>query len=170
MSLRSHLLRIYGRLPAPLRRTSVRMLTPLFQVGAVCVVNRADGALLLVRHSYRKGWGFPGGLLKRGEAPVDAAAREMREEIGLTMDLDDNPHVVVDAPVRRVDVIYTARLPDGAADPEPQSAEIVDVGWFAPGNLPRLGTEAASTLVELGRVRPPGSSGPLPSAPVEDGR
>ncbi len=154
------LLRIYGRLPLWLRLASVRLITPSFRVGAVCVVERADGALLLVRHSYRRGWGFPGGLLKRGEAAIDAAAREALEEIGLKLDLDDKPKVVVDPRYRRVDVIYSARLPEGTdpAEPSPRSAEILEVRWFRPDALPRLGPEAAGAIVELGRAnRPPGA-------------
>jgi len=145
-------------MPKRLRLASVRLLTPSFRVGAICVVERADGALLLVRHSYRGGWGFPGGLLKRGEDAVDAAAREALEEIGLMLDLDDNPKVVVDPRYRRVDVIYSARLPGDTdpSEPRPRSAEIVEVAWFQPQDLPRLGIEAASALVELGRAnRPP---------------
>ncbi|MEN3315231.1 MAG: 8-oxo-dGTP diphosphatase [Acidimicrobiaceae bacterium] len=152
------LLRGFGRLPKRLRFASVRLLTPAFRVGAMCVVERGDGALLLVRHSYRRGWGFPGGLLKRGEDAIDGAAREALEEIGLKLDLDDNPKVVVDPRYRRVDVIYSARLPDGVGplEPRPQSVEIVEVGWFQQQDLPRLGEEAASALVELGRAnRPP---------------
>ncbi len=157
MSLRSQLLGIFGRLPIRVRIAAVRLGTPSFRVGAMCVVRRTDGALLLVRHSYRPGWGFPGGLLKRGERPADAAAREMNEEIGLTLDLDVVPKVVVDPRYRRVDVIYTARMPEsgGVAELEPRSAEIVEVAWFPPGELPPLGTEARSALAELGRVEDP---------------
>ena len=158
MSLAVRLLRIYGRMPLRLRLATVRMATPSFRVGAMCVVSRDDGTLLLVRHSYRKGWGFPGGLLKRGEAPLDAVVRETQEEIGLTLDLDEVPHVVVDPRYRRVDVIYTGRMPDDVAEPTSQSAEIVEVGWFSPDGLPRLGIEASSALAELGRHRTSGTS------------
>ena len=41
-------------------------------------------ALLLVRPSYRAGWHFPGGGVRRGETPEEAARRELAEEIGLT--------------------------------------------------------------------------------------
>ena len=40
-------------------------------------------ALLLVRSSYRIEWNFPGGSVRRGEAPEVAAQRELAEEIGL---------------------------------------------------------------------------------------
>ncbi len=105
---------------------------------------------------------MPGGLLKRGEAAIDAAAREALEEIGLKLDLDDNPEVVVDPRYRRVDVIYSTRLPEGTdpAEPSPRSAEILEVRWFQPDALPRLGPEAAGAIIALGRAnRPPEPEG-----------
>ncbi|MBK8988577.1 MAG: NUDIX domain-containing protein [Chloroflexi bacterium] len=44
-----------------------------------------DDAVLLVWHTYRPGWFFPGGGLKRGESFADAARREAREEVGATL-------------------------------------------------------------------------------------
>ncbi|RDV00628.1 NUDIX domain-containing protein [Trinickia dinghuensis] len=40
-------------------------------------------ALLLLKPSYRSGWGLPGGSIEPGETPDAAAQREMKEEIGL---------------------------------------------------------------------------------------
>ena len=40
--------------------------------------------LLLVRTSYRAGWHLPGGSVRRGETPEEAARRELAEETGLT--------------------------------------------------------------------------------------
>jgi len=145
---------VWRRLPEPLRLFAVRRMTPSFYVGAMCVVERADGALLLIRHSYKPAWGFPGGFLERGESPHDAARRETKEEVGVDVVLDEPPTVVVDAAVRRVDVIFTGRaVADGAgADrPSPNSPEIVEARWFLPAELPDLQEEAVAALVELGR-------------------
>jgi 8-oxo-dGTP pyrophosphatase MutT (NUDIX family) len=147
------LLKVYRRLPVGGRRFVVRRLAPSFSVGAICIVERSDGALLLVRHSYRKRWGFPGGLLARGEQPPDAARREAMEEVDLAIELVGEPTVVVDAKPRRVDVIFKARPADGVdADAvRPNSPEIVEVRWFPRRELPELQHEAAGALVTVAR-------------------
>ena len=45
-----------------------------------------DRRLLVIRNSYRKRLSLPAGGLRRGEAPVDAAVRELGEEVGIAAD------------------------------------------------------------------------------------
>ena len=152
------LLGAYRRLPQAARTFLIRRATPSFHVGAICVVERADGHVLLVRQSYRRdGWGFPGGLLRRGEEPADGARRELREELGIDVELDGLPVVVIDAVMRRVDVVFSAHLEEGSALPErsAHSPEITDARWFPPDGLPSLLPEATSALVQMGRTFPP---------------
>ncbi|MYZ37118.1 MULTISPECIES: NUDIX hydrolase [unclassified Streptomyces] len=42
------------------------------------------GRVLLVRPTYKPGWEIPGGYLHPGETPSEGAAREVKEEIGIT--------------------------------------------------------------------------------------
>ena len=151
------LLKVWRRLPRRLRLAAVHSLSPSFTVGAICVIERADGAVLLVHHSYRRQWGFPGGLLQRGEEVADGARREAAEEVGLAIELIGEPAVVVAPEPRRVDVIYRAR-PAADEDPDrarPTSPEIVEVRWFPGDELPELQHEASGALVALARVRNP---------------
>jgi 8-oxo-dGTP pyrophosphatase MutT (NUDIX family) len=146
------LLHIYRKLPAIVRRVIVRTIAPSFTVGTCCVIERGDGAVLLVRHSYRERWGTPGGLLKRGEDADAAARREVLEEVGLDVVLEGDPAVVVTAEYQRVDLVYRAWLRDPAVfDPTSRSPEIVDAQWFAPDALPELQPETAGAFMALAR-------------------
>jgi 8-oxo-dGTP diphosphatase len=51
--------------------------------GAIVAVH-VGGLLLLLRSSYRREWNFPGGSVRHGESPDEAARRELAEEIGLS--------------------------------------------------------------------------------------
>jgi 8-oxo-dGTP diphosphatase len=148
------LLRLFRLLPRGLRLAVVHALAPSFTVGAIVVVERPHGAVLLVRHSYRQRWGLPGGLLQRGEDVEVAARREALEEVGLEVELQGEPAVVVDPEARRVDIIFRAR-PFSEADADdvsPQSPEVVDVCWFDAAALPELQHETSGALVALARA------------------
>lgn len=147
------LLRLYRRLPPGARRRLVRFVAPSFTVGAICVIERRDGAILLIRHAYRDRWGLPGGLLSRGENPADAARREVLEEIGVPVDLIGEAVPVVDAVPQRVDLVYRARLTsdDDAELVRPTSPEIEEVRWFPPDALPEVQPETATALIALAR-------------------
>ena len=146
-------LRVYRRLPTRARRTVVRTLSPSYTVGAMCLIERADGEVLLVRQTYRNHWGLPGGLLERGENPAEAAAREVLEEVGLQIEVLGQPAVVVDPDPQRVDLVYRARPRSmhDVASVAPRSPEVTDARWFTPESLPELQSETAQALVALAR-------------------
>ena len=48
----------------------------------VVVLSRYDGRVLLSRHRERSTWETQGGHIEQGEAPMDAAKRELYEESG----------------------------------------------------------------------------------------
>lgn len=171
------LLGLYRRLPTLMRRWVIRAIAPKYSVGAICSIERSDGRLLLVRQTYRQRWGIPGGLLKRREDPAHAARREVREEVGLDIELLGEPAVVVDALPQRIDIVYRAQPATGAslADMAARSPEIAEHRWFPPDALPELQAETATALVALARQRQMGHGGlmfgPSLALPLEgDGR
>lgn len=171
-ALHLRLLHVYRRLPTSARRRIVRTITPSFTVGAIVFVTRADGRVLLVRQSYRRGWGAPGGLLERGEDALDGARREVLEETGLEIEFLGEPTVVVDPEPRRVDIVYRAR-PAAGVDPDsavPSSPEITEVGWFPPSELPKLQVEATEAFIRLARSSQSPAAPPLPPPPPPNRR
>jgi 8-oxo-dGTP pyrophosphatase MutT (NUDIX family) len=51
--------------------------------GAHAVPISRGGKVILVKLTYAGGWRLPGGAVRRGEDPVKAVERELREEIGM---------------------------------------------------------------------------------------
>ena len=52
--------------------------------GAHAIALTPEGRIILVRLRYARGWRVPGGGRRADEVPMDAALRELREEIGMT--------------------------------------------------------------------------------------
>lgn len=132
-------MRVFRRLPRPLRRLIIRSFTPSYTVGAVLALQRSDGALLLVEQRHSPGWALPGGLLDRGETPSQGLVREVEEEVGLVLDPAQLPlPLAVLAPrVRRVDVVYVSgRGDDFAPRRGADEDEVTGLGWFALDGLP----------------------------------
>ena len=52
-------------------------------VAAGALIFDPDGRLLLVRHRFRRAWEYPVGMADGTESPLESAAREVAEEVGL---------------------------------------------------------------------------------------
>ncbi|WP_448649496.1 NUDIX hydrolase [Pseudomonas corrugata] len=117
------------------------MTTPLIHIAAALLIG-PDGRTLLVRKRGTRAFMQPGGKIEPHEQPVQALARELEEELGLTIDpaqarylgpfsapAANEPGFVVQAEVFLL-TIDTAVLP---------AAEIEEVRWINPagdGGLP----------------------------------
>ncbi len=52
---------------------------------AQLLIRDPDQRVLLCQLTYKRDWDLPGGVLEVGESPRDGAVREVREELGLTL-------------------------------------------------------------------------------------
>jgi len=135
---------IYG--PANYVRNTLRHLLGQQSIGVCALILRrkpdGDGReVLLVRHSYRPGWCLPGGGLKRGETPIAGLARELREEVGLTLTQPPRLlHVYLQPWYGMIDypILFEVDGDRGLAGAAQLSGglEILEIGWFAHDALP----------------------------------
>ncbi len=112
-------------------------LTRGLTLGVRVLVRNERGEVLLVRHTYSPGWLLPGGGVERGENTQEAAAREVLEETGVTMD-----HPLRLAGIYNNDAIfygdYVLLYLGETSEPVSQngSLEIAEARFFAPSQLP----------------------------------
>ncbi|GAA4429902.1 NUDIX domain-containing protein [Georgenia halophila] len=126
-------------------RTTLRIAAACFRDG--------DGRVLTVRKRGTTAFMFPGGKLEPGETAVEAARREVREEIGVELAAEDLKHLgswtATAANEPQTDVVAqvfttTARIAPVAA------AEIAELRWTTPDATdPTDPTDTAPTLAPL---------------------
>jgi mutator protein MutT len=106
-----------------------------FTVTAGAVIFNDKGEVLLLKHRFRpgSGWGLPGGFIEKGEQPIDALRRELREEIGL--EIDDVKVFAARSfkKPKQVEVLFRGRA---NADVKSQSVEVECAVWFSIDSLP----------------------------------
>ena len=104
--------------------------------GVSVVITNLGGDVLLLKHSYGPNvWSLPGGGLKRGEDPVEAARREVHEELGLKLTRID-PVAVIEEEISGAP--HTAHLFAATCDqrPQPDGREIAEARFFPSHSLP----------------------------------
>ncbi|MFF4850601.1 NUDIX domain-containing protein [Streptomyces sp. NPDC001194] len=87
---------------------------------AAAIVRDEQGRVLIVNPVYKERWNLPGGHIEEGELPTAAARREVREEIGLDLEIGD---LLVTAWVTRAEGSHVFYVFDGPRlSPEQQQA------------------------------------------------
>ncbi len=126
--------------------------TPTSLVPAVsAVVTDQEGRLLLQRRADNKLWSVPGGAVELGESVLGALRREVQEETGLEVEADrligiySSPDYLVaydDGEVRQqFSLAFACHVTGGSVQ---TSSESIDVEWFHPNDLAKLGLSAGA--------------------------
>lgn len=97
-----------------------------------------EGRVLLIKREDFEVWGLPGGMTDPGESIAQTAIREAWEETGIRVELTRLVGTYSTYFGQRVNhsVLFAARPVGGAL--QPQVNETLDLGYFAPDELPDL--------------------------------
>ncbi|MFI6726640.1 NUDIX hydrolase [Streptomyces atratus] len=103
--------------------------TPLHSVSVAGAVVREDGRLLAIRRADNGTWELPGGILELTEAPEAGVAREVLEETGIRVEVDELTGVYKNTTRGIVALVFRCK-PSGGA--ERTSDESTAVAWLTP--------------------------------------
>ncbi|MFD9969717.1 NUDIX hydrolase [Streptomyces sp. NPDC059011] len=117
--------------------------TPLHSVSVAGAVMRGDGRLLAIRRADNGTWELPGGVLELTETPEDGVAREVWEETGIHVEVDQLSGVYKNTTRGIVALVFRCK-PSGGT--ERTSDESTAVAWFTP-------EEVAERMSEVYAVR-----------------
>lgn len=117
--------------------------TPLHSVSVAGAVMREDGRLLAIRRADNGTWELPGGVLELSETPEDGVAREVWEETGIRVEVDQLSGVYKNTTRGIVALVFRCK-PSGGA--ERTSDESTAVAWLTP-------EEVAERMSEVYAVR-----------------
>ena len=106
-----------------------------FTVTAGAVIFNDQKQVLLLKHRFRagSGWGLPGGFIERGEQPIEALRRELREEIGLELEDVEVFAARSFKKPKQVEVLFRARA---NANVKPLTMEVELAEWIELDSLP----------------------------------
>lgn len=136
--MKSFLAKIWKRLNLPkgVQLFFMRFFQNQFLVGVTGVIFNAKNEVLLFKHTYRQhAWSLPGGYLKAGEHPKEALEREIKEESGLTVSIDEQLKTRTDRTGSRLDMGYIGVFIGGEFTP---SHEVSEYGFFPRDKMPLL--------------------------------
>ena len=87
---------------------------------AAAIVTDEQGRVLIVNPVYKERWNLPGGHIEEGEIPTEALRRELREELGVDLEIGD---LLVTAWATRAEGSHVYYLFDGPQlSPQEQQA------------------------------------------------
>jgi ADP-ribose pyrophosphatase YjhB (NUDIX family) len=139
-------------LPKNLQLFVMRFLQDQFLVGVIGIIFNDQNEILLFKHTYRShAWSLPGGYLKSGEHPREALEREIKEESGLVVSVDNSLKTRTDRATARLEMCYTGVLIGGDFTP---THEVSEYGFFAQDKLPLLRQNQLFLIDEAKKQRP----------------
>ncbi|MFF9397712.1 NUDIX hydrolase [Streptomyces sp. NPDC014744] len=127
--------------------------SPLHSVSVAGVVVREDGRLLAIRRADNGTWELPGGILELNETPEAGVAREVLEETGIHVEVDELTGVYKNLTRSIVALVFRCK-PSGGT--ERTSCESTAVAWLTPDEV----SERMSEVYAIRLLDALGGNGP----------
>lgn len=106
--------------------------TPLHSVSVAGAVVREDGRLLAIRRADNGTWELPGGVLELTESPEAGVIREVMEETGIQVEVNELTGVYKNTTRGIVALVFRCKPAGGT---EQTSAESTAVEWLTPEEI-----------------------------------
>jgi ADP-ribose pyrophosphatase YjhB (NUDIX family) len=116
-------------------------------VGVLGLVVDEAGRVMLVEHTYRRGWYLPGGGVRRKEPLDDGLRRELREEVGIELTGEPRLLGVYWSFAEQKSDYAAVFVVDRWRRSPVRSVEIAADGFFALDELPRDASQATQRRV-----------------------
>jgi len=116
-----------------------------FLVAVLGIITNEKGEVLLLHHTYRnQPLGIPSGWMEY-EQPCRAIERELFEEIGLQININETLQTTFYENPNRVDILLRGSFEGGTFK---KSAEVTDYGFYSPTSLPEGVPDVQKALIE----------------------
>jgi NADH pyrophosphatase NudC (nudix superfamily) len=119
-------------------------------IGTCGVIFNDKGEILLLKHRFWKkdSWGLPSGYLKRREKLEDGLKREIKEETGLTVQIDTLLNLNSGFKLR-LECTFIGRCNEEIISEKINKNEILDAKFYSLDNLPEGLLISHKGLIEL---------------------
>lgn len=95
------------KLPKNIQLNIMKLTQDQFLIGTTGIVFNSKNEILLFKHTYRQNmWSLPGGYMQKTEHPSEGLEREIEEESGLIVSIDEEIKIRTDRETVRLDIAY----------------------------------------------------------------
>ncbi len=134
-------------LPKSIQLFVMRIFQDQFLIGVTGIILNDKNEILLFKYSYRQTeWGLPGGYIKAKEHPQEALEREIEEESGLVVSVDEELKIRTDRESARVDICFVGKLMGGEFK---KSSEVLEAKFFSFNDLPLISKQRLFLIEQM---------------------
>lgn len=150
-ALLSKLWRILA-LPKNLQLRIMRVTQNEFLIGVTGVILNDKNEVLVCKHTYRQiQWSLPGGYIKEKEHPKEGLVREIEEETGFIVRMEEQLRIRTDRESARLDISFFGRYIGGEFR---SSSEVSEAHFFTFENLPLIAQSQLLLIKDVLRKQP----------------